>query len=356
MKNKIFIFCSFASLACTSLTALKNEPLFSAKRAEQMIYINNRILARVNGKSISTYDLMKKLDLTFYRQYPQFASSPEARFQFYELSWKPALSEMIDKELILADANESKITVSSGDVRQEIESSFGPNIIANLDKAGISYDEAAKFMQEEIIIRRLISGRVHAKALRQVTPNKIKAAYEAFVQDPSNTRNTQWSYRVITIKERNLERTNIAAKEAHQLLTEGVSLENLSSQLKEKRILGRKGSIAVSNTIKHTDKEVAQDFRKVLSTLEKGSFSEPFSQKSRSNNASVYRILVMEDIVPGGTPSYKEMEASLKEKLLDKEIDTETDLYLLKLRQHYHIRQQDLDALLPEGYQPFILK
>ena len=72
------------------------------------------------------------------------------------MSWKSALEEIIDKELILADAQESKIEVSSGDVRQEMERSFGPNIIANLDKAGISFEEASKIMQEEIIIRRMI--------------------------------------------------------------------------------------------------------------------------------------------------------------------------------------------------------
>ncbi len=356
MKNQFFICLTLALMSSSNIQALNNESLFNPRQEESKIYINNRILARVNGKPISTYDLMKKMDLAFFRQYPQYAGSIDARFQFYEMSWKPALDEMIDKELILADAQESKIEVSSGDVRQEIELSFGPNIIANLDKAGLSYEEASKIMQEDIIIRRLLAGRVHSKALRQVTPSKVRQTYDTFIQDPANTRLTQWSYRIVTIKERNLQKTEETAKAAYQLLMQGVSLDQLSAQLKDRKILGRKGKVTVSNVIQHNDKEISKDYRDILITLDKGMYSQPFANKSRSSKTTVYRILSIEEKNPGGIPSYKEMESILKEKLLDQEIDKETDLYLQKLRQHYHIRQNELESFLPPGYQPFIFK
>lgn len=356
MKHKIFLFLSLALMGASTLQAIKNESLLKSKRDEPKIFINNRILARINGKPISTYDLMKKMDLTFFRQYPEYSSSTEARFQFYGLSWKHALADMIDKELILADAQESKIEVSSGDVRQEIELSFGPNIIANLDKAGITFEEATKIMQEEILIRRMLSGRVHAKAMRLVTPSRVRVAYDEFIQDPANTRLTEWSYRIVTIKERTLDRTEAAAKAAYQLLMEGVSPDQLTAKLKERKVLGRKGKVTVSNVIKNNDKEISSDYRNILITLDKGMYSQPFANKSRSNNTTVYRILSIEGKTPGGIPSYNEMEANLKEKLLDQEIDKETDSYLSKLRQHYHIRQTDLEAYLPSDYQPFTLK
>ena len=84
-------------------------------------------------------------------------------------------------------------------------------------------------------------------------------------------------------------------------------------------------------------------------------YSQPFVHKSRSTSSTVYRILAIEEKIPGGVPSYKEMENQLKEQLLDQEIDRETDQYLLKLRQHYHIRQSDLDDYLPPNYEPFTL-
>lgn len=355
MKNKIFASLSVALITLSALQAINNESLLMKRQEEPKILINNRILARVNGKPISTYDLMKKMDLAFFRQYPEYASSTEARFQFYQFSWKPALSDMIDKELILADAQESKIEVSSGDVRQEIELSFGPNTIANLDKAGFSFEEAFKLMQEEILIRRLIAGRAHAKALRQVTPSRVRQAYEEFIRDPDNTRLTQWSYRIVTVKERNLQKTEETAKIIYQMLMDGVSLDQLAAKLKERKVVGRKGKVTISNVIKQNDKEISKDYRDYLVSLDKGMYSQPFSHKSRSANSVVYRILAIEEKIPGGIPSYKEIEGKLKEKLLDQEIDKETDHYLLKLRQHYHIRQSDLDDYLPPNYEPFRL-
>lgn len=356
MKNKIFVCFSIFIVSLFSLEAIGNDSLFSNKREEPKISINNRILANVNGKPISTYDLMKKMNLSFFRQYPEYASSNEARFQYYEYSWKHTLSDIIDKELILADAQESKIEVSSGDVRQEIESSFGPNTIANLDKAGFTFEEAFKIMQEEILIRRLVGGRVQAKALRKVTPNKVRQAYDEYIQDPANTRLTRWSYRIVTIKDRNLEKTEETAKTAYQLLMEGISLDQLESKLKERKLIGRQAKVTVSNPIKQDDKEISNEYRTFLVPLEKGMYSQPFSHKSRTTKATVYRIFSVDEKIPGGVPSYNEMEAKLKEQLLDKEIDLETDNYLLKLRQHYHIRQSDLDDYLPPNYQPFILK
>ena len=85
-------------------------------------------------------------------------------------------------------------------------------------------------------------------------------------------------------------------------------------------------------------------------------YSQPFVHKSRTSHATVYRILFIEEKNPGGILSYKEMEPKLKDQILDREIDKETGEYLMKLRQHYHIRQQDLDDYLPADYQPFTLK
>ena len=35
---------------------------------------------------------------------------------------------------------------------------------------------------------------------------KVRAAYEEFVQDPANARLTQWTYRIITVKEQTMRK------------------------------------------------------------------------------------------------------------------------------------------------------
>ena len=355
MKNKIIHSILFI-LYCVSLNAAAENSIFSDPTREPKIFVNNRILVKVNGKPISTYDLMKKMDVSFYREYPQYASSTSARFQYYQMGWKHVLNEIIEKELILADAKESKITVSSGDLRQEMESSFGPNIIANLDKVGLSYDEAAKILEEEIIMKRMISGRVHAKALRIVTPIKIRNLYEDFAKDPANFRSTLWNYQVLTINDPELTNSEKIAKAAHQLLLTGVSIEDVSEKLKEGKYLSKKTKITLSEPIQNYQQELTENYTALIEPLNKGMFTEPFAQKSRAARRTVYKIIYIVNKTEGGIPTYKEMEIRLKNYLLDKVVDEETELYLEKLRKHYRFSQNEVDSQIPENYEPFSMQ
>lgn len=353
-----FLILGLCSLLCYSVQAeipslLDNK----AQQAPSRILVNNRILAKINGKAISTYDVAKKMDMGFFRQYPQYLSFLSARFQYYDVNWRYILEDLINKELILADAKEHKIDVSNGDVRQEMENSFGPNIITNLDKAGLSFDEAAKIMQGDLIIQKLINFKVHAKAVRAITPARVRQSYDEFIKDPSNARLTQWSYQIVTIKDRNTKKTEETAKKVYQqLIEEKVPLDQLIATLKEKKLLGRKGKVTVSDNILNNEKELSEDYKKVLSTLEPGMISQPFPNKSRTNNSVVYRIILVKEKKPGGMPTFNEMENKLKEKLLAEEADKETDVYLKRLRQKYRIRDEDLNAIIPQDYKPFILQ
>lgn len=112
---------------------------------EQEVFVNNRILAKVNGKAISVIDVMKKMDMLFYRQFPEYTYLlHQHAFNFIMSIGNMFSDDLIDKEVILADAEEHKMPLTNGSIRQEMELLFGPNIIANLDKIGMSYDEAYK--------------------------------------------------------------------------------------------------------------------------------------------------------------------------------------------------------------------
>lgn len=354
MKNTFISIITSLLLATRLLTAAESMP---KKRLEEpKIFVNNRILAHINGKPITTYDLVKKMDLSFYKQYPEYVSSIQARFQFYEQGWKFILDDLITEELILADAKESKIEVTTGDVRQEIEQQFGPNIIENLDKAGMSLDEAYKTVQSDLIMQRTIGARVNVKALRAVTPSKIRAFYDEYISKPENRRLTKWHYQAITIKDRDIKKTEALSKNVYQMLMDGVPLDQLAETLSNKKMLGRHGKVTVSNEVTNNEKELSESYKEVLTYLDPGMFSQPFPFKSRALKTTVYRILFLRDVEVGTFPTYKELESKIKQKLLNEAADKETDLYFEKLRQHYHVRENDLKATIPADYKPFELK
>lgn len=350
MKKIITFFLVFLTFAMTQVNAQPPQP------NGQKIFVNNRLLARVNGKAITTYDLVKKMDLAFYKMYPEYASSSAARFQFYQEGWRYILNDLIDEELILADAAENKVTVSSGDVRQEIENEFGPNVIENLANAGMSLEDASKVMQSDLIMQRMLGMKVNSKALRKVTPSVVRKAYEEFIQNPKNKNLSTWTYRSITIKDRTPERTEALAQHSYKLLQEGITMNELSKTLSEKKLLGRRGKVTVSGEVKSNEKELSTDYKKVISQLSVGQYSPPFSYKSRTEKGVVYRILFLSQSDLGGYPPFKEVEAKLKNQLLNEAADAETKQYLSKLRQHYHLRESDLNSLIPDQYQPFELR
>jgi Mg/Co/Ni transporter MgtE len=133
-------------------------------------------------------------------------------------------------------------------------------------------------------------------------------------------------------------------------------LDEVIAKLKEENLIGRKGKVTVSSLIHNNEKELSKAYQQILNSLEAGMYSQPFENKSRAEHTTVYRILYVQEKIPGGYPTFKEMEPVLKERLLNQVADQETELYLKKLREHFYIRDQDLKAMVPDNYQPFILK
>lgn len=356
MKYKNLILFSLLLLSCFALEA-KNETLLLGKENPRKIAVDHKILAKVNGKIISTVDVMKKMDMLFYRQFPQYTNSVEARYQFYLANWKHVLDEFVNKELILADAAESKIEISNGDVRQEMEMYFGPDIITNLDKVGLSYEEANKMVLDEIIIRRMLMYRVNSKAIRLVTPALVKKTYEAFAQDEKNIQKPRWDYQVISIRGPD-EQVNLSvANEAFQLLSnKQATFSDVSEKLIQSGILKEPIKLSVSETFQHHETDMSEAYRIAVQGLNPEDISNPIPQKSRTDKSTVYRIFYLAKKEEGGIPPFKDVAPKIKEKLIADAADAETVDYIKRLHKHYHVEESDLSALVPADYQPFSLK
>lgn len=342
-----------AALLCSQL-AYSADMYVMGQSRERYVNVNNRILSVVNGKPISVYDVMKKMDVHFYRQFPEYASSPEARYQFYQAQWRSMLRDLIDKELILADATTSKVEVSSGDVRQEMESMFGPNIITTLDKLGMTYNEAEEIVKGDILLRRMLFLRVQNKVLRKVTPQVIRRAYERYSVD--NAKEPEWKYHVISIRDDDTVRGAETANLAYELLTQQkVDLGTLKTKLAEVGCVNA-DNVNISDEFSHSEKEVSPAYKEVLAQLKPGIYSAPTAQSSRRDKGKVFRIFLMKDLIPGGAEPFSSVEQLIKEKLMDDEMDKETVAYLKQLREHYRVKESDINAAIPEGFEPFSLK
>lgn len=348
------LFTLITSLSLITSSLIAADPFLFGKESQGQVVVNNRVLATVNNHAITVLDVMKKMDMLFLKQFPEYTSSPVARFQYYQVNWKSFLQELIDKELILADAEESKLPVSAGDVRQEMETLFGPNVIGNLDSIGLSMDEAFKIVQGDLTIRRMVMIRVNSKAMRSITPQVIREAYEDFSQ--KNVKKEAWHYQVLTFKNSDPTAGAETAQAAFKLLTEDkVPFEEVSAQLKEKNLL-HKSVVTLSDPLYQTEEEMNESIRNALKPLDSGAFSPPLAQKSRTDKSTLFRIVYLKEKVAGGAVPYVEIEMQLKNELYEKMMAQESEAYLKRLRKHYAIPENYVKEMIPDSFQPFSLK
>ena len=239
------------------------------------IILHNRPLAKLHGKTFSVMDVKKKMDFFLKEHNPSILENEPARYQFYTQNWRSVLQEFINNELIKMEAENFKLPISDGDVREEMEKRFGPNLVARLDQLGLSYEEAKEMIRDELIVRNISWYRIWNKVLQEVTPELIKTEYSEFVTE--KPKNDTWTYKMVSL--RGDQATEQAASLAYDILMKKQDLITMSS------------------------KEIAPEVLQVLERLPVGGVSEPVLQKSRSDGSNVYRLFCVVEHKPDTPPT-----------------------------------------------------
>ncbi len=325
------------------------EPSLIDYSDDHKIGVQNAILAKVNGTTISMMDVKKKMDLLFHQSYPHLSQSAQARFQFYQANWRHALTDMIDGELILADATDKEVKLSDGDVREEIEKRFGPNVAATLDKIGLTYEETWRLIKNELLIQRMNWWFIHSKALAKVTPQDIRQAYRLHLQE--HPAYTECKYRVLTLRGSDPARV---ADELYPAIQQATP-DTLTTLLKEwePRYVGT--TIALSTEYTAADTALSEAHRSALTGLTSGTYSQPIVQTGRDKK-QVCRIFYLSEKTEHPAVTFDEMAPLLKNQLLQQTSNEISQNYLNKLRSHYRFDASHLSETLPQDLQPFSIE
>lgn len=340
------------SLCLSPLASEETVPSpIPAMEEPQELIIYNRILAKVNDKTISVIDVMKKMDLFLQKFYPQFVSSKLARYQFYSSQWREYLAQMIDQELMIADAEKLEVKVTDAEVREELLTRFGPNIMTALDIIGLTYDEARKMIHSEMLVQRMIWFRVNSKALNKINSSHVKGAYKQFCEQ--NPELEEWQYQVLSIRSSNKEASAALAARAFELLQTRLDPTKVLNQLKtsEDSI-----SITLSPEVQADEKSISSSHKEVLKTLCENSFSAPIAQVSRVDNSVVYRIFCLKKHTKKVIPPFEKMAERLKDQLLQEAASKENSQYIAKLRDRLGYDEKHMMETLPKDFQPFAIR
>ncbi len=305
------------------------------------LIINNRVLIKIHDKVITVMDVVKKMDLLFYKQYPTLASSNVARYQFYSSGWKTVLGMVIDDFLIMADAEEKEVKVTDGEVREELEALFGPDVVINLDKLGMTLEEAFELLKTDLTVQRMISIMVRNRAMVDVYPLSVRRRYERILAE--NPIQNVWVYSVLAVRGKEHERV---AHEAHRLIHEqGVPFEKVMAQLQNEGV-----ELAYSPEYRQKEKELSLSYRAVLQTLSAGASSAPIAAKN------VSRLFCLKGIEREGPGTLNAMAEELKRELTEEAMEKYNHEYRKRLRKNYGITEKYLSYFIPSDLKPFDLR
>ncbi len=349
MKFTSTLVAAICSLA--PLSILADAPAIPQDDPSTELVIYNRILAKVNDKTISVVDVMKKMDLFLQKNYPHLANSKVARYQFYSSQWRDYLTQMIDAELMITDAEKLEVKVTDAEVREEILNRFGPNIMPALDKLGVTYEECRQIIHDEMIVQRMIWFRVNSKALSNVNSKDVKEAYKQYCAE--NPELEEWQYQVLSIRSPDKTASEALATRAFELLNTHLDLGAVTDQLKTP---DEATTIAISPDMQADEKSISASHKEVLKTLSDNSFSPPIAQVSRVDNSVVYRIFYLKKHSKKVVPAFEKIADDLKDQLLQQAATKENSHYIHKLRERLGYDENRMNETLPSDLQPFALR
>ncbi len=308
---------------------------------EPSMIVNNCVLLKVNGKPITVFDVTRKMDMVFFQQYPELGDNDIARYQFYKSGWEVFLNNVIDDQLILADAKEKKITVSDGDVREELEATLGPDVVFNLEQMGLTLDEAFELVRTDLIVQRMNMMMVNSKALTAVQPKKVRERYEAMIAE--NPPQGSWYYQVLSVRG---EAHEAIAEEAKRLLEDqGLPFEEVVAQLSENEV-----ELSLSDQYVRRESEISLTHQVALESLSAGMSSAPITK------GNVTRIFGLNRYEPGKPVTYNEAADKLERELTQELIAHHGELYRKKLRDHFGVTDHFLKESIPSTFEPFVLR
>jgi hypothetical protein len=354
MKRTLLIL---ALAAVSSVAALDDQSEQAKKLLQQQtgIKINHWVLAKPNGQPITSLDLAKRLEVVFYQNYPNYATSQQARLQFYNQAWRDLLSDQIDNQLMLADAEEKQVKASDADVRQELESMFGPNVVETLDELGLTYTEAWEMVREDLLVQQMRGHMIAAKANMTITPEKLRSTYEKYAEQYELV--DQCEYQMLTIRHQNSELAQKAAKRAEELVVQGLTLPQVYDKLSDERLAGTISpsvNMRVSDMEKRPVNSLATAYREVLDGMKVGATSGAIEQKSR-DGSSAFRVYHLEAREVDSVPEFEEMVDQIRSALFQQAYAVAQEDYLSRLRTHYGIDQTYLASMIPSDFTPFTL-
>lgn len=311
------------------------------------ISVSPRTLARVHDAVITVNDVMKKMDLVFYQQYPQFRSSPSHRLEFYKASWKRALQELFERRLIMMYAEENKMEVGHGDIREEMEELFGPNVLLRLYEAGVSLDDAYDMVRQDIMMRRLLQFYVRIPALASITPQKVKERFEQ--RYVNKTKGEKVSWQLLSLKAPEATSEEIGKRIVDEVNRHEKSFEQVQAELPEGL------ELTLSQPFVSQIDQLSPQVQQIIEHASLNTWTSPIPAKEQKKGGVKWNSYLITGRIAGEKIPFNLVENEIVEELMQPVFEEKRNQFIADLQKKYDatlaLSDKDMDS-----FQPFVMK
>lgn len=303
---------------------------------EASIEVHNRILWSHRGSLITVMDVVKKMDQVWLRQPHVQKASIQDQFEFYQQSWRMALQDLIDNELIYQDAldHQHQMQVTDAEAKDEIIRVFGTSYLTRLDELGYTLPYAIASAKKDLLINRMVYLKVHYGARSAITPQAIAKAYFESVKSQPET--DLWEYFVFTVKGPSEQSLNFAKLVYSKLQAASKSIEELAQEIKQECPSDVKFNS--SKAIEQTSEKINQKYLQALKNLSIGQVSEPIEFRADAHT-STYRLILLQSKQHHTPPSFAQLQKSIEDQLRMQYVANESQRYISKLRKQLEREQ-----------------
>ncbi|WP_291318445.1 SurA N-terminal domain-containing protein [Desulfonatronospira sp.] len=287
---------------------------FSFKPAEASSV--NRIVAHVNGESITLFDLEKRVEM-FLGLFEDISLDKLPPAQ-QEETRKHVLEQMINDILMRQEAERYQIEVRSREIQEHIERVKQNNNMSqeeleqHLHVQGLSMDDYKKQIRDSMLRQRVMNIMVQRKTL--VTRDQIKQYYEDNIQDFKKEKRVHLKVLVVP-----------GVEEAESLLEKIRNGEYQFREAAEKYSQGPAASQGGDIGMVRWDR-MSPEWREALKDMQEGDVSEPFAMQGQGV------LLRIEEIQDEGAVPVEEVEDKIRDELFDEKLEKRFDEYIQGLR------------------------
>ncbi|MBF0329237.1 MAG: peptidylprolyl isomerase [Nitrospirae bacterium] len=291
----------------------------------QAAILLDKVMAIVNKEVITWSDLYRAME--FEATEAVKAMKDEERRRIFRESEMMFLEKLIDKRLVLQEAEALKIIVSEEEVNGAVKNIMDKYSMKEdafkeaMKREGFTLAQYRKSLGEQITIGRLVDHDVRNKIVVS------EAEVDKYFADNPNLAKESEGYDLsqIFIKKTNSNaQTEAKVKEIMAKIKEGSSFAAVAQQYSEDataRIGGSLGFIKKS--------ELSPEFIKALATLKPGEMSDPFW------GANGMHILLVNEVM--SFKDQKELRNAVKQKLFEEKFNDQYKNWLKGLREKAYV-------------------